>query len=40
MAQALRIGSDKNRNPIHGLGAVVKFAQNTIFKIHIHTIKK
>jgi hypothetical protein len=40
MAQALRIGLDQNGNPIHDLGAIVRFVQNTIFTIHIYTMKR
>jgi hypothetical protein len=38
--RALRIGLDQNRNPIRGLGAIVRFAQNTISTIHIYTTKR
>jgi hypothetical protein len=40
MTQALRIDLDQNGNPIHGLGAIVRFAQNTILTIHIYTMKR
>ena len=38
--QALRIGSNQNKKPMHGLGAVVRSAQNTIFTIHVYTMKR